>query len=50
MTQELSVEDFAPLTRSVANGLGGDLPVRVELVPVIAHERGKQKSVVSDVI
>lgn len=47
-TQALSPADFAPVTRALVRELGGELPVRVELVTAIAHERGKQKSVVSE--
>jgi phenylacetate-CoA ligase len=46
--EDLRVEDFDQLSRSVSLELGDELPVRVALVPSIAHERGKQKSVVSD--
>jgi phenylacetate-CoA ligase len=47
-TGDLRAEDFAPVSRSVARELGGEVPVCVALVPSIAHERGKHKSVVSD--
>ena len=47
-TADLRVDDFEPVRRSIAEELHGEVPVRVELVPSIAHERGKQKSVVSD--
>ena len=47
-TDALRVEDFEPVRRSIAEELHGEVAVRVELVPVIGHERGKSKSVVSD--
>lgn len=46
-SQELRAQDLEPVSRALGEQLGCQLPVRVELVEHIAHERGKQKTVVS---
>ncbi len=47
-TLDLRVEDFDQLARALSEQLGGEVPVRADLVGDIAHERGKHKTVVSD--
>lgn len=44
---EVREEHLEPLCRSLEGRLGGEVPVRVRLVPEIRHERGKSKTVVS---
>ncbi len=46
---EVRLDDLQPLARSVQNQLGGEVRVGVEFVDAIKHERGKQRTVVSDV-
>lgn len=44
---DLQAQELEPAIQTISEELGGEVPVRISFVDHIAHERGKQKTVIS---